>query len=137
MLVPLPLDLSKVECSIFIFKFENLIVSYFWLLICWWYFSFPQRLSKNVRYSAHNVNTYVSIFSFSIKLLLGKNTFFMEYIWVTTSSRYPPEKLLIKLIKIPQKIPLKLGESLFNDVAEYIPETLQNPVLTSMFSNKL
>ena len=74
-LAPLLLDLKKVnaESSIFIIEFENLTASFFWLLICWWYFSFPQRLSKNVRYSVHNVN--VNTFSFSIKLLLGENTF--------------------------------------------------------------
>ena len=74
-LASLLLDLKKVnaESSIFIIEFENLTASFFWLLICWWYFSFPQRLSKNVRYSVHNVN--VNTFSFSIKLLLGENTF--------------------------------------------------------------
>ena len=57
MLASLLLDLKKVnvESSIFIIEFENLTVSYFWLLICWWYFSFLQRLSKNVTYSVHNV----------------------------------------------------------------------------------
>ena len=74
-LASLMLDLKKVnvESSIFIIEFENLTVSYFWLLICWWYFSFLQRLSKNVRYSVHNVNAYVNTFSFSFKLLLGEN----------------------------------------------------------------
>ena len=74
-LASLMLDLEKVnvESSIFIIEFENLTVSYFWLLICWWYFSFLQRLSKNVRYSVHNVNAYVNTFSFSFKLLLGEN----------------------------------------------------------------
>ena len=64
MLASLLLDLKKVnvESSIFIIEFENLTVSYFWLLICWWYFSFLQRLSKNVRYSVHNVG---GIFHFS------------------------------------------------------------------------
>ena len=47
-LASLLLDLKKVnvESSIFIIEFENLTVSYFWLLICWWYFSFLQRLNK-------------------------------------------------------------------------------------------
>ena len=36
-LASLMLDLKKVnvESSIFIIEFENLTVSYFWLLICW------------------------------------------------------------------------------------------------------
>ena len=75
-LASLMLDLKKVnvESSIFIIEFENLTVSYFWLLIFCWYFSFLQRLSKNIRYSVHNVNAYVNTFSFSFKLLLGENT---------------------------------------------------------------
>ena len=54
-LASLLLDLKKfnAESSIFIPEFENLTVSYFWLLICWWYFSFLQRLNKNVRSSVH------------------------------------------------------------------------------------
>ena len=54
-LASLLLDLKKVnaESSILIPEFENLTVSYFWLLICWWYFSFLQRLNKNVRSSVH------------------------------------------------------------------------------------
>ena len=64
MLASLLLDLKKVnvESSIFIIEFENLTVSYFWLLIFCWYFSFLQRLSKNIRYSVHNVG---GIFHFS------------------------------------------------------------------------
>ena len=50
-------------------------------------------------YSVHNINTYVNTFSFSKKLLLGKNTFFMEYLRATASSRYPPEKLFRKFLK--------------------------------------
>ena len=63
-LASLLLDLKKVdvESSIFIIEFEYVTVSYFWLLICWWYFSFLQRLSKNVRYSVHKVG---GIFQFS------------------------------------------------------------------------
>ena len=101
MLASLLLDLKKVdvESSIFIIEFEYVTVSYFWLFICWWYFSFLQRLSKNVRYSVHNVNAYVNTFSFSFKLLLGENTFFMEYLRATTSSRYSPEKLFRKFLK--------------------------------------
>ena len=101
MLASLLLDLKKVnvESSIFIIEFENLTVSYFWLLIYWWYFSFLQRLSKNVRYSVHNVNAYVNTFSFSFKLLLGENTFLMEYFRVTASGRYPPEKLFRNFLK--------------------------------------
>ena len=47
-LVSLLLDLKKVnvESIIFIIEFENLTVCYFWVLICWWYFSFLQRLTK-------------------------------------------------------------------------------------------
>ena len=114
-LLPLLLDLKKVnvESSIFINEFENLTVSYFWLLMCWWYFSFLQRLSKNVRYSVHNVNVYVNTFSFSIKLLLAENTFFMEYFRVTVSSRYPPEKLSRKFFKNSPENTLKLEESIF------------------------
>ena len=64
MLASLQLDLKKVtvESSIFIIEFVNLIVSYFLMLLCWWYFSFLQRLNKNVRYSVHNVG---GIFHFS------------------------------------------------------------------------
>ena len=63
-LASLLLDLKKVnvESSIFILEFENLTVSYFWLLVYWWYFYFFQRLSKNVRYSVHNIG---GIFLFS------------------------------------------------------------------------
>ena len=63
-LASLLLDLKKVnvESSIFIIEFENLTVSYFWLLICFRYFSFLQCLSKNVSYSGHNV---AGIFHFS------------------------------------------------------------------------
>ena len=55
--VLLLLDLKKVnvESSIFVIEFENRIASYFWLLICCWYFPFLLRLSKNVRYSVRNV----------------------------------------------------------------------------------
>ena len=64
MLASLLLDLKKVnvESSIFIIEFENLLVSYVWLLICWWYFSFLQHLNKNVRCSEHNVG---GVFYFS------------------------------------------------------------------------
>ena len=67
MLASLLLDLKKVnvESSIFIIEFENLTVSYFWLLICWWYFSFLQRLNKNVRYRVDNVG---GIFYYSLAL---------------------------------------------------------------------
>ena len=41
-------------------------------------------LSKNFRYSVHNVNAYVNTF-FSFKLLLGGNTFFMEYLSAASS----------------------------------------------------
>ena len=60
----LRLDLKKVnvESSTFTDEFENLTVSYFWLLTRWWYFSFLQHLSKNDRYSVHNVG---GIFHFS------------------------------------------------------------------------
>ena len=119
------LDLKKVnvESSIFITEFENLAVSYFWLLICWWYFSFLQRLSKNVRYSVHNVNAYVKTFCFSFKLLLGENTIFMEYLRATTSSRYFPEKLFRKFLKnSPENTFETWTKSFFNDV-DSIPET--------------
>ena len=41
-LVSLLLDLKKAneESSIFINEFENLTVTHFGLLICWWHFSF-------------------------------------------------------------------------------------------------
>ena len=119
------LDLKKVnvESSIFITEFENLAVSYFWLLICWWYFSFLQRLSKNVRYSVHNVSAYVNTFCFSFKLLLGENTIFMEYLRATTSSRYFPEKLFRKFLKnSPENTFETWTKSFFNDV-DSIPET--------------
>ena len=49
-LASLELDLKKVnvESGVFIIEFENLTVSYIWLLICSWYFSFLQRFRKNV-----------------------------------------------------------------------------------------
>ena len=49
-LASLELDLKKVnvECGVFIIEFQNLTVSYIWLLICSWYFSFLQRFRKNV-----------------------------------------------------------------------------------------
>ena len=98
-LASLLLGLSKVnvKSSIFIIEFENLTVSYFWLLICWWHFSFFQALKqmlnivctmlviffispalkqKNVRYSVHNVNVYVNIFSFLLKLLIRREHLF-------------------------------------------------------------
>ena len=58
------LDLKKVnvESSILIIEFKSLTVSYFWLHICWWSFSFLQHLNKNVRYGVHNVG---GIFYFS------------------------------------------------------------------------
>ena len=36
-------------------------------------------------YRVRNVNNYVNTFSFSKKLLLGENTFFMEYLRATAS----------------------------------------------------
>ena len=49
-LASLELDLKKVnvESGVFIIEFQNLTVSYIWLLICSWYFSFLQRFRKNV-----------------------------------------------------------------------------------------
>ena len=64
-------------------------------------------------YRVRNVNNYVNTFSFSKKLLLGENTFFMEYLRATASSRYPPEKLLRKFWKIPQKTPDPAGDLVF------------------------
>ena len=125
-LASLLLDLKKVnvKSSIFIIEFENLTFSYFWLLICWWYFSILQRLSKIVRYSVHNVN--VKAFSFSINLLLGDNIFFMEYLPATASSRYPLEKLFRKFLKNSPVNTLEAWrKSFFNDVANSIPESLQ------------
>ena len=53
MLASLLLDLKKinVEFSIFITEFENLIVTYFWIL--------------NVRYCVCNVNSYVAMVLYS------------------------------------------------------------------------
>ena len=87
----------------------------------------------------HNVNAYVNTLSFSIKLLLGENTFFMEYLRATASSRYPPEKLFRKFLKNSPKNTLEAcRKTFFNDVADSIPETLlyTNAILTSMFSYK-
>ena len=137
-LASLQLDLKKVnvESSIFIIEFENLTVSYFWLLICWWYFSFLQRLSKNVRYSVHNVNAYVNTFSFSFRLLLGENNFFMEYLRETALSRYPPEKLFRKFSKNSSESTLEAWrKSFFNDVT--FCKLYKNTILTSMFSYKI
>ena len=49
-LASLELDLKNVnvESGVFIIEFQNLTVSYIWLLICSWYFSFLQRFRKNV-----------------------------------------------------------------------------------------
>ena len=164
-LASLLLDLKKVnvESSIFITEFENLLLAAYMLVVfffslalkqkcyiqcaqCWWYFSFLQRLSKNVRYSVHNVNAYVNTLSFSIKLLLGENTFFMEYLRATASSRYPPEKLFRKFFKNSPKNTLEAcRKSFFNDVADSIPETLHKRNLNqyvflqilSIFQNKV
>ena len=58
--------------------------------------------------------------SFSMKLqAIRREHLFMEYIRATASSRYPPEKLLKKFLKIPKKTPLK--QSFFNNVADSIP----------------
>ena len=138
MLASLLLDLKKVnvESSIFIIEFENLTVSYFWLLIYWWYFSFLQRLSKNVRYSVHNVNVYVNTFSFSFKLLLGENIFFMEYLRATASRRYPPEKLFRKFFKNSPENTSKLKESFFLMLQTLYLKLYKYAILTSMFSYK-
>ena len=95
----LDLKIFNVESSIFIIEFENLTASYFGLYICQWYSSFPQRLNKNVRYSVHNMNAYANSFSFSMKLLLGEDTFFTEYLRATALSRYPSENQLRKFFK--------------------------------------
>ena len=63
----------------------------------------------------YNVNVYVNTFAFSFKLILGENTFFMKYPWATASNNSE------SFLKILQKTPLKLEESLFfNDVADSI-----------------
>ena len=95
----LDLKIFNVESSIFIIEFENLTAGYFWLYICQWYFSFPQCLNKNVRSSVHNMNAYANSFSFSMKLLLGEDTFFMEYLRATALSRYPSENQFRKFLK--------------------------------------
>ena len=72
------------------------------------------------------VNAYVNTFSFSIKLLLGENTFFMEYLRAIASSKYSPEKLFRKFLKNSPGNTLEIWrKSFFNDVADSIPETLQ------------
>ena len=86
---------------------------------------YQNRLSKNVRYSVHNVNACFNTFSFSFKLLLGENTF----LW-NISKRLLRVDILQKsysenFLKIHQKTPLKLEESLFNYVADSILEILQ------------
>ena len=76
--------------------------------------------------SVHNVNAYVNTFPFSIKLLLVYNTFFMEYLRVTSSSRYPPEKLFKNFLKnSPENTLEARRKSFFKDVADFILETLQ------------
>ena len=97
---------------------------------------YQNRLSKNVRYSVHNVNACFNTFSFSFKLLLGENTF----LW-NISKRLLRVDILQKsysenFLKIHQKTPLKLEESLFNYVADSILEILQKCNLNSMFSYK-
>ena len=64
-------------------------------------------------YSVRNVNTYVNTFSFSKKLLLGENTFFMEYLRAAASSRYPPESYSESFLKIPKKTPDPAGDLVF------------------------
>ena len=105
--------LLNVESGILIIRFENLTVSYFWLLISWWYFSFLQRLSKNIRYSVHNVNAYVNTFSFSFKLLLGENTFLWNISGELLRVDILQKSYSERFSKISQKTPLKLEESLF------------------------
>ena len=57
----------------------------------------------------------------------------MEHLWVTASSKYPPENPE-SFLKISKKTPLK--KSYFNNFAASIPETLQKAILTRMFSYK-
>ena len=87
-------------------------------------FFFLHRLNENIRHSVHNVN--VNTFSFSIKLLLGENTFFMKYLLATGWSRYSPEKVFRKFLKNSQENILEAWKKSFsNDVGDSIPETLQ------------
>ena len=93
-------------------------------------------LSKNFRYSVHNVNAYVNTF-FSFKLLLVGNAFFMEYLSATASSDILQKSFSERFQKIPQKTPLKLEESLFLMMLQTLYLKLyKNAILTSMFSYK-
>ena len=84
----------------------------------------------------HNVNVYVNTFSFSFKLLLGENIFFMEYLRATTSRRYPPEKLFRKFFKNSPENTSKLKESFFLMLQTLYLKLYKYAILTSMFSYK-
>ena len=55
----------------------------------------------------------------------------MDCLWVTASSRYPPENLFRKFLK--NSLENNLKESFFNDTAYSRPETLQkhNPTVVN------
>ena len=79
----------------------------------------------------YNVNVYVNTFAFSFKLILGENTFFMKYPWATASNYSE------SFLKILQKTPLKLEESLFLMMLQTLYlKHYKNTILASMFSYK-
>ena len=83
----------------------------------------------------HNVN--VNTFSFSRKLLSGENTFFMEYLQATASSKYPPKKLFRKFSKDSSEITLAAWRKSFLMMLQTLYLKLyKNVVVSSMFSYK-
>ena len=69
----------------------------------------------------HNGNAYLNTFSFSFKLLLGENTFFMECLRAAAPSRYLLEKVFRKFFKNSPEITLEVSrKSFFNDVTNSI-----------------
>ena len=79
----------------------------------------------------YNVNVYVNTFAFSFKLILGENTFFMKYPWATASNYSE------SFLKILQKTPLKLEESLFLMMLQTLYlKHYKNTILACMFSYK-
>ena len=89
---------------------------------------YQNRLSKNVRYSVHNVNACFNTFSFSFKLLLGENTF----LW-NISKRLLRVDILQKSTR---KHPWSLKKVFLIMLQTLYLKFYKNVILTSMFSYK-
>ena len=133
-LASLLLDLKKVnaESSIFITEFENLTVSYFWLLICWWYFSFRQRLNKIVRSSVHILTPSLFHLSCSQARTPFLWNIFGRMLRVDLHQKSYSESFL----KILLKTSLKLEGNLFLMMLQTPYNLRLSAVLTSIFSFK-